>query len=353
MVSEENASKEVHSQEEKSTPSPGALLKERREALGLSQQDVATKLFLKSSQINDLENDAIDEKSSITFTKGYVRNYARQLGLPSDEVIEAFEKFHNQSEVPSSEKLQSFSKRVAKQTHDDRWMMVTYIILLLIIGGVVVWWYQQPSDDSPTDASLVQSVKDEVIASARSPESNDEIAVTNGTGELDSASGTAGQSTFSQSENALQSEEIADQNSQNSAFVANTPDDGPIDAPPSNVDDSNNLTALVSDITEDDNVELNLGEAEQDLAYGDGPSAAPISMTFTFGEDCWVNNEDATGELIATGVKRQGRVMDIQGIPPVAVTLGAPDNVRISVNGELANIASFQNGKIARFTLPL
>ena len=139
MVSEENASQEVTSQQEKSTPSPGALLKERREALGLSQQEIASKLFLKTFQINDLENDVIDEKSSVTFTKGYVRNYAKQLGLPSHDVIEAFERFHNQSEVPSSDKLQSFSKRVAKQTHDDRWMMVTYIILLIIIGGVVLW----------------------------------------------------------------------------------------------------------------------------------------------------------------------------------------------------------------------
>jgi len=45
--------------------------------------------------------------------------------------------------------------------------------------------------------------------------------------------------------------------------------------------------------------------------------------------------------------------MEIQGVPPVEVTLGAPDNVRISVNGESVDISSFQNGKTARFALPL
>ena len=114
MVSEENANQEVISQQEENTPSPGAMLKARREKLGLSQQDIADKLFLKSKQINDLESDIIDEKSSVTFTKGYVRNYAKQLGMNSHEVIEAFERYHNQTSVPSSEKLQSFSKRVAK-----------------------------------------------------------------------------------------------------------------------------------------------------------------------------------------------------------------------------------------------
>lgn len=340
MVSEENASQEVVSQQEQSTPSPGALLKERREQLGLSQQDIAGKLFLKTFQINDLENDVIDDKSSVTFTKGYVRNYAKQLGLPSDEVIEAFERYHNQSEVPSSDKLQSFSKRVAKQTHDDRWMMVTYIILLIIIGGVVIWWYQQPGDNAATDASLIESVKEEAIAKARSPEPETSFS-SNATTEnsISDNSSVGGNST------------ISVPSSSPSSALSNTPSDltsrdglegGSISAPPSQINDSNNLTALVSSMTEDEDVDLNLNE-----------TAAPISMTFTFSEDCWVNIADATGEIIATGVKQQGRVMDIQGIPPVAVTLGAPDNVRISVNGELADITSFQNGKIARFTLPL
>lgn len=339
MVSEENASQEVTSQQEKSTPSPGALLKERREALGLSQQEIASKLFLKTFQINDLENDVIDEKSSVTFTKGYVRNYAKQLGLPSDKVIEAFERYHNQSEVPSSDKLQSFSKRVAKQTHDDRWMMVTYIILIIIIGGVVLWWYQQPGDDTAADASLIESVREEAIAKARSPEPESSIS------DDETSSGAVSMSGDNSTRIAQ------DTSSASSPALSNSPsnltsrdglDNGAISAPPSEINDSNNLTALVSSMTEEEDADLSLNE-----------TAAPISMTFTFSEDCWVNIADATGEVIATGVKQQGRVMDIRGIPPVAVILGAPDNVRISVNGELADISSFQNGKIARFTLPL
>ena len=80
--------------------------------------------------------------------------------------------------------------------------------------------------------------------------------------------------------------------------------------------------------------------------------AAPISMVFTFGEDCWVNIEDATGEAIAYGVKQAGRVMSIQGVPPVEVTLGAPDNVQITVDGEPVDMSSYQNGRTARLSLP-
>lgn len=348
MVSEENAIQEVISQQEENTPSPGAMLKARREKLGLSQQDIADKLFLKSKQINDLESDIIDEKSSVTFTKGYVRNYAKQLGMNSHEVIEAFERYHNQTSVPSSEKLQSFSKRVAKQTHDDRWMMVTYVILLLIIAGVVMWWYQQPGDEAVSEVPLSEAVKREAANTPITPEGDASNRNQLGGSDLSSkpASSTSSsdgvfnsnassmEESTTDNELDLQSDEFAQDGSIN---------EGAISAPDTDIDESNNLTALVSSNSQS---EPNLGIAAES-------DAAPISMVFTFVDDCWVNIKDASGEAIAYGVKQKGRVMEIQGVPPVEVTLGAPDNVRISVNGETVDISSYQNGKTARFALPL
>ena len=345
MVSEENANQEVTSQQQESTPSPGAMLKARRETLGLSLQDIADKLFLKVKQIKELEDDLIDANSSVTFTKGYVRNYAKQLGMNSHEVIEAFERFHDQTSVPSSEKLQSFSKRVAKQTHDERWMMVTYVILLLIIAGVVVWWYQQPSDDAVAELPLSEAVKREA-ANTTVPSSNTGTnAVTNNA--LSSQGDTIGSNQLDTGENNSANLEPS------GAFIDQDDglnqdgslSDGAISAPDTEVNDSNNLTALV-------NSESN-NELEPSLDINAQSDAAPIAMVFTFDDDCWVNIKDASSEAIAYGVKQKGRVMEIQGIPPVEVTLGAPDNVRISVNGEAVDISSYQNGKTARFVLPL
>lgn len=356
MVSEDNANQEVNSQEQESTPSPGAILKARRESLGLSQQQIAEKLFLKANQINDLECDVIDEKSSVTFTKGYVRNYAKQLGLNSQEVIAAFERFHNQTSVPSSTKLQSFSKRVAKQTHDDRWMMVTYIILLLIVAGVVVWWYQQPNDDDTSGLSLPKSVMQESSNTPIEPSANESNSASqNGSTQVNDVelgnSEEKGSLRFEATEQDGGELEETEQSSGTMASdSSNTVQAGSLDdttsaiaSPLSDVDDSNNLTELLID-----------NEPESDaLVVNDINNAAPISMTFTFDEDCWVNIKDATNEDIAYGVKQKGRVMEIQGIPPVEVTLGAPDNVRISVNGEPVDISSYQNGRTARFTLPM
>ncbi len=344
MVSEENANQEVISQQEENTPSPGAMLKARREKLGLSQQDIADKLFLKSKQINDLENDVIDEKSSVTFTKGYVRNYAKQLGMNSHEVIEAFERYHNQTSVPSSEKLQSFSKRVAKQTHDDRWMMVTYVILLLIIAGVVMWWYQQPNDEAVSDIPLTEAVKREAANTPITSEggASNRTQLNGSDLSSDPASSTSTNNDLLNSNASSIDEPVIDEESDEFAQDGSL-NEGAISAPDTDINESNNLTALVSSNS----------QSEPNLEIAAESNAAPISMVFTFVDDCWVNIKDASGEAIAYGVKQKGRVMEIQGVPPVEVTLGAPDNVRISVNGETVDISSYQNGKTARFALPL
>ena len=136
---------EADEQHVPATPSPGQLLREAREKQGLSQQAIADKLFLRVNIISDLEENRLDENTSVTFFKGYVRLYAKNVGLNPEELIALFEQYHTAPKPPA--KLQSFSKRVAKQAHDDRWMMVTYIIALILLAGVVVWWYQQPAND--------------------------------------------------------------------------------------------------------------------------------------------------------------------------------------------------------------
>jgi cytoskeleton protein RodZ len=331
MVSEQHAADDVTAQQEQSTPSPGNMLREKRESLGLSQKDIATKLFLKVGQIDDLENDKIDDASSVTFTKGYVRNYAKQLGIDSDAVIAAFEQYH--TTVKSPAKLQSFSKRVAKQTHDDRWMMVTYIILLLIIGGVVAWWYQQPSDDGVVDAPLTERVLKEA---ADTPLST--VAT-----ERDSSTMTA-EPAFGQAQpNSADVESQSMQPDLPSSVDTNDASEPAAEIAASTIDETNNVTALITN----NDVEVDAPTTE-DLI----DTAAPISMLFNFDNDCWVSVKDATGETIAYGVKEAGRVMEISGIPPVQVTLGAPQNVRISVNGDAVDISSY-HGRTARFSLPL
>lgn len=67
--------------------SPGALLRSAREAAGLSIEQVAEKLHLLQSVVSSLEKDCYERIRGDTFVRGYIRNYARLVGIDGDEVV--------------------------------------------------------------------------------------------------------------------------------------------------------------------------------------------------------------------------------------------------------------------------
>ncbi|MBU3021811.1 RodZ domain-containing protein [Aestuariibacter sp. A3R04] len=334
------------------TTTPGAMLRQAREKLGLSQAQMADKLFLKQRNIDDIEADRLDENMSVTFAKGYVRMYAKQVGVDDKLVISEFEKLHTTTKPPA--KLQSFSRKVAKQAHDDRWMMVTWIILLLIVAASVVWWYQQPDDNS----AIGTDNNPPVAAGSASQAARNEI---------DSEPADTGAAPVS---SPSVSEELQDADPQASMLaLAGESDSESLDAGVADIgisDASNSVLSesvgaagalaeqgerQVDDIGGALTQHRDVGEEAQAAAVND--AAKTVSLVFTFAEDCWVNIEDATGEAIAYGVKNTGRVMPISGQPPFKVTLGAPDGVSITYEGEAVDISAFQDGRIARFSLPM
>ncbi len=70
--------------------SPGLLLKNAREAAGLSIEQVAEKLHLLKSVVSSLEKDCYDRIRGDTFARGYIRNYARLLGMDADDIVGCF-----------------------------------------------------------------------------------------------------------------------------------------------------------------------------------------------------------------------------------------------------------------------
>lgn len=63
------------------TASPGMLLSNERVKRGLSLQEVADRLKLSRKQLEAIENDEYDKLPGPAFARGFVRNYAKLLGL--------------------------------------------------------------------------------------------------------------------------------------------------------------------------------------------------------------------------------------------------------------------------------
>ena len=79
----------------------------------------------------------------------------------------------------------------------------------------------------------------------------------------------------------------------------------------------------------------------------------PVALVFNFSADCWVNITDASGEAIAYGIKAAGYEMQVSGLPPFEVTLGAPNVVQISYDGEAVDMSGFDPTRTAKFSLPM
>ena len=324
---------EADEQHVPATPSPGQLLREAREKQGLSQQAIADKLFLRVNIISDLEENRLDENTSVTFFKGYVRLYAKNVGLNPEELIALFEQYHTAPKPPA--KLQSFSKRVAKQAHDDRWMMVTYIIALILLAGVVVWWYQQPANDddfvpssSTTSTTSSSTAASQSVASVGSTNIDDSAYVENSAEQADASLND--------------DEAVADDTYQDEALT--TPEVSDTNTTPLEEQDSSE--------TADSGLEsrLSLPATNQETSQDE---AGKVALTFTFAGECWVNVTDSTGEALAFGIKAEGYVMSVSGVPPFEVTLGAPHVVQIDYDGDAVDMSGFDPKRTAKFYLPM
>ena len=306
--------------EEQPQISPGKILKDAREALNLTTQNIADKVRLKNSLIQDIEADNYDANISLTFLKGYLKLYAKQVGIPEALVINAFDSVKTQNKEPA--KLQSFSKRIAHQAHDDKLMLVTYLIVGLVIALVVIWWLQQ-SSSSPTITTLNPVVMVDKSANITKVEANNEDNL-------------AGADTNANNEQDLDTE-----------F-----------APTSLVDDGlAESTAAAQEIPEAnpalaESEIFELDPSRQGIIQVEEPPLETIDLVFTFASDCWMKLTDAKGEDIAYGTKTQGRVMSVSGTPPFAVILCSPEVVKITYDGQDVDLSGFRQGVTAKFNLP-
>ena len=374
-------SEEKQEQQEPEVVGPGALLKQARLKAGLSTAEIADKLHLKVCSIEDLESDIYDESISMTFTKGYLKLYAKQVHLPEAVVLEAFEKLNTKGKEPA--KLQSFSRRVARQASDDRLMLVTYLIVFAVIALVVIWWWQQsgsektlnvsnlidpqrteqaseaaavsaPEQGTSTqalgdaDGSGLQQITAEEIAEA--PISNSNGGEVQGADQLQSSLSVPNQAEAAQLE-PIQAEPIQAEPIQAEPIQSETTPNQALEQSAESLQQA--LTEQTPNSSDDAQPSDNASEASGAEVVSSFVAADPVELVFQFSGDCWMNLVDATGEAIAYGVKVSGRVMPVSGIPPFEVTLGAPEAVQISYDGVAIDMSQFRAGRTARFTLPL
>lgn len=317
-------------------PLPGDVLRQQREKLGLTQKDIADRLRLRLAVIQNIEDNNFKSDQVATFTRGYLRSYAKAVGLSDDDVLPLLEEEVNHKE----QSMQSFSRKTNREKHDSRIMLITWGVLAVLVGISSVWWWQNQSLDTLSVSELTSS------SDSLSQESEADLAVLEAQRELNVASAQPVQQNeeVEPTANAAVSTEdttSANEEVNNSSNTESSDTDRSV-TDPATSDVSSSLPNESSDAESPEST---------NIALSDSPASAnPVSMSFS--ADCWIQVKDAEGKVLATGVKKAGHQLSLSGKAPYSVILGAPEGVSMTFAGEAVDLSGYTAGKVARFKLP-
>ncbi|MGL6315762.1 RodZ domain-containing protein [Vibrio sp. WXL103] len=288
----------------------GTLLKVKRKELGLTQEQVAERLCLKVSVVQNLENNDFSQQQVATFTRGYIRNYAKLVGVPEKEILSALDDCD--STAVKEQAMHSFSKKTNKEKQDSRIILISCAVVIAVVGISVLWWLgerelaepelvQEPSTQIEELTEPVTVLGDEIqepITLEPLPEIEQPI--------------------YNPEPETLPENEVSD----DTALVEEQ--------------------ALIAETIEDVVVEEEVPVVDSDLPR--------LRLTLT--GDCWLQVKDATGATLAIGTKSAGEVLDFDQPGSYSLVLGAPQNVSITFASEPVDLSGYTAGKVARITLP-
>ena len=139
--------------------SPGALLKEAREAQELSQREVADRLHLMPGYPAIIECDEFHTLRHPAFARGYVKAYGKLLGVDEMQLLEAFDRLQAASADPEPRKIRT----PPLQLQHTGVAVVIGLLLLALLVAAIWWWRVVPE----TDAQAVEFSPPETLSAGQ------------------------------------------------------------------------------------------------------------------------------------------------------------------------------------------
>ncbi|MFT4822504.1 MAG: cytoskeleton protein RodZ [Halioglobus sp.] len=116
--------------------SPGPLLKHEREAQGMSQREAADRLNWMPDYVAVIEDDNYEKLRNPAFARGYVKAYARLVGLSEELLLSAFDE-HRRLNVPATKVSKKRQRPVHLQRTEIGVAVGLGVLLLLVF---FMWW---------------------------------------------------------------------------------------------------------------------------------------------------------------------------------------------------------------------
>ncbi|WP_460161281.1 RodZ domain-containing protein [Pseudomonas sp. S2_B10] len=322
---------------------PGETLRQARESNGWSLAEVALKLNLTVTSLSNLEAGAFDKLPGHTFARGYIRAYAKLLGMDQTVLVQQFDQSTGTDSQGSNVHALGRIEEPVRVSHTIL-RIVSLLLLIAVIGGGFVWWQDQTSQrtrdltslapehvevegaDGTTQIHPIDEPEDQAVAENQA-DSSTTLALPQ--------SETSAESTGAES--AAPATEPAAPAVAPSA-PAQTP--APVVAAPATPAPSVPATPVPT-----------APVAQAPSAEAAAPVADEGQVQLQFTGDCWAQVTDGRGKVIFSGLKHKGDSVSVSGKPPLAVRLGVARAAQVSYNGQPVDIAPFTSGETARLKL--
>lgn len=283
-----------------SAPPVGLAFFNAREKKKLTIDDVHESLRISPRQIMALETDDFASLPDPMITRGFIRNYARLLGIDAEPILSAYQASHQET-APHSINLQSENIVISGPGKAIRQRYMLASLLVLILLGAWLVYDQNFSMQQP------QQLPTKTIASVAPP-----APAQDGSAALPEAALPA-------AERINQGESTPDAPSDQAA-----------------VEPSVSQGALPSTqaLTE-------VGPA--------ATAAGRIKLLFT--AESWASVTDRNGQEIYNKNKSAGSEDSVEGQPPFNIVIGNVAGTKLIYNDKPVDLAPYDKLNVARFTL--
>lgn len=336
-MSEHNPESEaVESEQQSNAPSAGTLLKQARENMGLSIELLSEQIKVPPNVLEAIEIDKVPKNLPDTFIRGYIRSYARKVGVDEAEVLTEVETVAaiNKTTSQSDSGMQSFSRRNRRKASEKRLIYFTWFMVIGVIIAVVLWWWQdtQKSDYAPVVDTQPALAQPQTSTPAQDKQTNAEIEP------LQQVEQTPVQSVDA---SVVEAEPVAPEATQQQATATEAEEVAEVIQDKTTANESTN------------NDPLALTEEQKALVADNGQpdESGFLKVEMQFDKECWVEVYDIAGERVAIGNKPAGYLMRLNAQGPLRVLLGNPAGVSIWVNDKVYDMSEHPKNRIAKFEL--
>jgi len=306
----------------------GSLLAAARKKQNKSVDEIAAELNLSITQIKTIELDQSEGLPEPTYVRGYIRSYARLLGLDAEDVLKSY----LNPNWRKSSSLDEMPKGIANADEASGKGFFTagkVITLLLILCIAAFLWF------SGILSNLFNSPDESNVGSNQSTLQQTEDPTS-----------TLNSSSLVSNDNAVLPESSAVSNSSQVSAIQTDGVTGVIE--------SDNADGEATTNTQENSVEGDVQSAVtsvEDAQVVDNQPSAAHNLVLNFIETCWVDIRDSNDKRLAYKSYYAGEELSVSNDGRLNVFLGNADGVKATYNGEPFDMSSYREGVYAKFSL--